>query len=336
MTTLTSTCVLWLSLATPTAHPLAAPQVTSLTNTAVKYVVPNEHYVILKRGEVQAVIVDNAAVDIPELPEHKAGYNGLASITHTERSSNLFVPSYAGLNYEHIHDGTHTVDKERFEPRRFPMQLRKVNEHTVEVYQAPTPNWKLESCGRYEILPDGTIEYTFECIPRADTFANGYMAFFWASYIDAPGNKAIYFRGRKQGEEKSQWIEAITPKHGVASTHPPAWSTLSMDDLRIPDDFTLTLVNHPSDYAYTSPWYYGVSREKLAFVQMFRKRDQIWMAQSPTGGGPNNPAWDFQWFVPNYKVGDAYGFVMRAAYLPFTNQKQVEQATAQHRRALSR
>ena len=123
-------------------HPLSAPGVTSLTNTSVKFTTPKEHYVVLSRGGVRAVIVDNAAVDNKVLPKHRAGYNGVASLTHDKRSENLFVPSYAGLNFEHIHDGTLAVSKEKFEPRKAPMQLRLIDRHTVEVYQPPTPNWK--------------------------------------------------------------------------------------------------------------------------------------------------------------------------------------------------
>ncbi|MBT4866255.1 MAG: hypothetical protein HON53_14220, partial [Planctomycetaceae bacterium] len=89
-----------------------------------------------------------------------------------------------------------------------------------------------------------------------------------------------------------------------------------------------------SKFVYTEPWYYGVSNG-MAFAQMFRSRDQIWLAQSPSGGGTNNPAWDFQWFIPNYKVGEAYGFVMRAAYAPFKSQSQVEKTTRSHRAALN-
>lgn len=73
----------------------------------------------------------------------------------------------------------------------------------------------------------------------------------------------------------------------------------------------------------------------MAYVQMFRSRDRIWFAQSPTGGGNENPAWDFQWFVPYYEVGKAYGFVMRAALLPFESTNQIERLTRPRREALN-
>jgi len=212
------------------------------------------------------------------------------------------------------------------------MQLRVVDSHTVELYQPPPHNWKLESCGRYQMLPDGTIEYTFECVPRADLYKKGYIALFWASYIHEPEDKAIHFQGRPAvSDDKAKWIRAVTPKHGVDSTHPPSGP---LPELNIDPDFPLTLVNHRSKYVYTEPWYYGVSHD-MAFALMFRKQDRIWLAQSPSGGGATNPAWDFQWFIPDYKVGQAYGFVMRAAYLPYENRKQVERATRKHREALN-
>ncbi len=60
----------------PRQHPLAAEGGTSLTNPAVKYRVPAEHYVVLKRGPVSAIIADNAAIDVPELPGHKGDTTG--------------------------------------------------------------------------------------------------------------------------------------------------------------------------------------------------------------------------------------------------------------------
>lgn len=313
-------------------HALTAPGVTSLTNTEVRYTVPKAHAVELKRGEISIIVIDNAAGGSPPLSEHRAGYNGVARLTRSSRSENLFVPAYAGLNFEHIHDGTLAVNREKFEPRRSDMQLRVINQHTVELYQPPTPNWKLESCGRYQLLPDGVIEYTFECIPHADKFRSGFIGLFWASYIDSPKDRSIQFRGRKaDSADETSWIRAESPKHGVASTHPPSDP---LPDVEIAPEFPLTLVNHRSDYVHTYPWYFGVSRAH-AYVLMFRKRDQIWFAQSPTGGGPENPAWDFQWFIPDYKVGEAYGFVMRAAYIPYENLEQVERDTRRHRLELN-
>ena len=54
-------------------HPLAAAGVTSLTNSEVTFTVPEQHHVVLKQGDVTAIIVDNFAVDVPELPGHRAG-----------------------------------------------------------------------------------------------------------------------------------------------------------------------------------------------------------------------------------------------------------------------
>jgi hypothetical protein len=310
-------------------HPFAAPRVTSLTNKAVRFTVPKEHYIVLKRGGISATVVDNDAVDVPGIAPRRRGYSGIAVLKRGEQDNNPFIP--VALNFEHIHDGTLTVNKERFEPRAFPMELRKIDEHTAEVYQAPTPNWKLESCGRYHLLEDGTVEYTFECIPRADLFKNGYIGLFWASYIKEPEDRAIHFLGHGIEDSAPRWIRAVTPKHGTESTHPPAGN---VPNLKLDPAFPLTLVSGRSKYTYAEPWYYGVVRGH-AIVQMFRARDRIWLAQSPDGGGGKNPAWDFQWFVPDTKVGDAYGFVMRMAYIPYESREQVQMQTRPHREALS-
>jgi hypothetical protein len=326
---LTIMLMLAASILTTSVAP-AAESRTTLGDRTLVYVVPKSGYHVLKRGNVTAVIVDNGEVDDSTLPGHRAGYSGMASLTHKNRADNLFVPSYAGLNYEHIHDGT-TQDRDvLFEPRRAPMELRVLGPNIVELYQAPTPTWKLESVLRYEMLEDGTIEMTLECIPQAKTFRNGYVGLFWASYINAPESKDIHFLGSDSRKGKPEWIRGITPSHGVLATH------LSRDDERSfkhDDDFPLSLAFNRSKHFFSEPWYYAVSHD-MAFVQMFRPQDNIRLTQSPSGGGNGNPAWDFQWFIPNYEVGQLYRMVMRAQYVPFESPEQIQRISRANRTAL--
>jgi hypothetical protein len=304
----------------------------SLASRALAGTEPNKPYVVLERGGVRAAIVNNEAVDDAVLPGHRAGYSGVASLTHSKQSRNLFVPFYAGLNFEHIHDGTVQPREILFEPRNAPMKIRRVDEHAAELHQPPTPHWQLESWLRYELLEDGAIEMTLECIPHARTFKNEYIGLFFASYIHQPESLDIHFLGVPSNEKtvKPQWIRGMTPDHGILPTH------LAIgDDRQFPHDpnFPLSLVFNLSNHRYSQPWYYGVSHG-MALVQMFRPPDRVRLSQSPSGAGDGNPAWDLQWFIPQYEVGKRYRFVMRALYLPFESQDQILKATAAHRDAL--
>jgi hypothetical protein len=309
------------------------PGRTTLSEPSTRYMVPEKPYVVLARGDVEALVVDHRAVDDAVLPGHRAGYSGVAVLRHARRRENLFVPAYAGLNFEHIHDGTTRPREVLFEPRNTPMELRRVDGHTVELYQGPTPAWGLESCTRYELLPDGAIEMTVEFIPRRRGFKNGYIGLFWASYIHRPESGAIHFRGHPEGGDATpRRIEATSPAHGVRATH-----LAGVDDRSFPHDadFPLTLVFNRSDHRYDEPWYYGVSHG-MAFAQVFRPRDEVRFSQSPSGGGEGNPAWDFQVFIPDYEVGRRYTLVMRALYLPYESPEQVRRAIEPHRLALER
>jgi hypothetical protein len=306
---------------------------TTLSDTKLKYRVPEKAYVILKRGGVEAVVVNNEAVDDKVLPGHKAGYSGVAILRGAGRKENFFVPNYAGLNFEHIHDGTVQPNNVLYEPRHAPMQLRSIDAHTVELYQAPTPHYGLESCQRYRLLKDGTIELTVECIPRRKSFRNGYVGLFWASYIYKPKSGAIHFKGRPAADKKApvRWIENISTRHGVEATH------RALDDDRVfrhDKDFPMSLVFNFSKQRFAEPWYFGVNGE-VALVQMFRPRDRVRPTQSPTGGGAGNPAWDFQYFLEDYQVGQRYQMVMRAKLVNYKSAAQLERATAGHRKALA-
>jgi hypothetical protein len=293
------------------------PPRTSLSDPRVRFTVPAKPYAVLRRGPLEAVVVDNRAVDDDVLPGHRAGYHGIALLRHDRQRRNLFVPSYAGLNFEHIHDGTVQPREVLFEPRNAPMELRLIDGFTAELHQAPTPHWGLESCLRYQLQDDGVIELTFECIPRRGTYRNGSIGLFWASYIHEPESPDIHFVGCPRDDSQAQpgWIRGVSPRHGERPTH------LAREDQRdFAHDaaFPLTLVFNRSLHRFTEPWYFGVCRG-MAFAQIFRASDQVRLSQSPSGGGAGNPAWDFQWFIPNYRVGQRYQLVMRALYRSVTN-----------------
>ncbi len=308
--------------------------VTTLLDDAARFPRPSIACLMLKRGDVEAVVVDNSPVDDDVLPGHRGGYSGVGSLKHARRRENLFVPAYAGLNFEHCHDGTMQAREVLFEPRHAPMELRRIDEHTVDLYQTETPHYRVESCIRYAMLPDGAIEMTVECVPRGKTWKHGYLNLFFASYIHRPESPDVHFFGFDENDPAGatpKWIRGVTPTHGVLSTH------RARGDDRVfahDDEFSLSLVFNYSRHRYAEPWYYGVSHG-MALVFMFRARDDVRLTQSPSGGGEGNPAWDFQWFIEQPEVGRVYRFVMRAMYVPFESQEQIVQVSAVHRHALN-
>lgn len=294
---------------------------TSLANPEVRFTVPDRPYVLLRRGPVEAVVVDNRAVDDEVLPKHRAGYHGIASLKHERQGRNLFVPSYSGLNFEHIHDGTPQPRHVLFEPRNAPMELRHLNEWTAELYQAPTPHWGLESVMRYELLADGVLELTFECIPRKVNYQNGYLGLFWASYIDRPESLDIHFRGTPETASGAgtDWIRGVTRKHGQLATHRARGDVRSfVHDPTFPLELPFGFSNH----RYAEPWFFGECRG-MAFAQVFQATDQALFSQSPSGGGDGCPAWDFQWFVEKPEVGRRYQLKMRALYTPTAPREEL-------------
>src|SRR5687767_15702129 len=100
-------------------------------------------------GEITAVIGDNAAEG-----EHRAGYNGVWSLTHAAGTRSVFVPGIAGLNLEHVFDGDRDVPPEVFfEPRNAPMTFERLSETEAELHQPPTPTFHVESWTRFALAP---------------------------------------------------------------------------------------------------------------------------------------------------------------------------------------
>lgn len=260
-------------------------------------------------GDLTAVIGDNSPAG-----EHRAGYNGVWSLTHRTEPTNLFVPSVAGLNLEHIFDGDkRDADGSRkifFEPRNAPMTFRKVSAVEAELHQDPTPTYHLESWTNLRMVAPHYIDLKFRFKPTQHVFAHGYIGLFWASYINAPLDKSIYFR------EGGAWQQLCSQRHNDESTVRHREDKLA---LTFSPGLGESLYQSLSPLRYEQPYYYGNFRNHV-YVIMFDRTAGIRFSHSPSGGGLNksqettNPAWDFQYILPSYEVLNEYSFRARIAY----------------------
>jgi hypothetical protein len=260
-------------------------------------------------GDLTAVIGDNQAHD-----KHAAGYNGIHQLTHRSEPTTLFVPTVAGLNLEHIFDGDQELRGRKdpklfFKPRTAPMAFKKLSDSEAELHQPPTPTFKLESWTRFKLVAPHYLDLTFRCRPTQHALRHGYIGLFWASYVNAPEDKSLYFRG------EGRW-QHCSPQHYSQSTVVHRANKVSLDFSAVPGD---ALCKSLSPLRFDEPFYYGLFRRHL-FLLMFDHSEGVRFTHSPSGGGLNpelqttNPAWDFLFIIPAYEVLREYGFRARAVY----------------------
>jgi hypothetical protein len=269
-------------------------------------------------GDLTAIIGDNSAAD-----GHRAGYNGLWSLRHRTEPTDLFVPAVAGLNLEHIFDGDkHDNDESGkifFEPRHAPMTFRKLSEVEGELHQPPTPTFHLESWTRFRLVAPHYVDFHFRCMARQHAFQHGYIGLFWASYINAPEDKSIYFRGGRL------WQQLCSQRHNDEST------VRHRDDkieLKFSPGLRDALYRNLSPLRFDEPFFFGRFRRHVLAI-LFDRTAGIRLTHSPSGGGVNteaqttNPAWDFQFLLPRYEVNTEYSFRVRLVYREQCPRKEI-------------
>ncbi|GMW00801.1 MAG: hypothetical protein AMXMBFR84_19380 [Candidatus Hydrogenedentota bacterium] len=308
---------------TPAApvEPAPAPEAAPPPDPAAAAPVPEgpADFASFGVSQLQCIIGGNGATG-----EHNAGYNGVFHLAVPGKDENLYVPFYAGVNLEHYFDSRPRSEDRKvfFEPRFSPMTFAKVNETTAELYQPETPVYGVESWTRFEVKEPNYIDVTYRCVPKRGIF-EGYMGVFWASYINAPLDKSIYFLG-DGSLDTPIWAQYCTQKHGHAS------SVLSKEEtaeLPYPPEGD-TLFNSLSPLRYTEPFYYGRWRD-MVLIYIFKPNPYLRFSHSPSGGGKTkdgddtNPAWDFQMVIPDYEVGKEYTLEMRVVFKPWVDRADV-------------
>jgi hypothetical protein len=277
-------------------------------------------HTLLRAGDLTAVIGDNSAQG-----QHRAGYNGLWSLQHEKGSRSLFVPAVAGLNLEHIVSGEHLEDsKTFFEPRQAPMTLTRLSDTEAELHQPPTPTFHVESWTRFRLSAPRYLDMDFRCRAHRDVFPRGYLSLFWASYMNAPADKSVYFLGGLDGQ-KELWTQFCTQWHNDQSTVRHRGDSFEMT---FPEGGRDTLFKSLSRFRYDLPFFYGHFND-LVWIVMFDRSEGIRFTHSPSGGGANaelkttNPAWDFQFLIQKPEVMKDYGFKVRTVLCPRCSRDEI-------------
>lgn len=282
--------------------------------------VENSDYVTLEAEHLRCVVGNNKSVDA-----HGAGYNGVFSISSPDQDVTPYVPDYAGVNLEHYFDARPRPEDSAvfFEPRYHAMNLKRMGPTAVELHQPPTPVFKVESWTTFTVREPYCIDFDFRMIPREDVFEGGFIGVFWASYMNGPENKSIYFLGPGSSLDNPKWLQLCTQAHDRDST------VINENDANeVTFNESAALYANFSPLRYSEAFFYGRIRNMVA-IYIFEPSPYLRFAHSPSGGGATsdgtdtNPAWDFQMIVPGYEIGQEYTLSGRVVYKPWVDRADV-------------
>ncbi|MBI4025204.1 MAG: hypothetical protein HY360_09510 [Verrucomicrobia bacterium] len=280
----------------------------------------------LETSDFVAYIADNSPLGI-----HRRGYNGVASLIPKATGNNLFVPTYAGLNYETIgltglppyaHAGG-----SKFEPRCEAMRIEDVDAHQVVLAQPETSHAHVSARITFRVEEPcrllQRIEIVFHRRFCADQEKNSFYS-LWASYILMPPDRHVYTKLDPTAQDQEGWVGVTKEDHQSrdylirplpadrelqAAEHlelmmsqpplapePPATDTLSGTELR-------ARLNSPLSF------YYGFCHDDLMLLAMFRQPERFRFAYSPCGAGKEpawNPAWDYVLYLEDAQLEQTY------------------------------
>jgi hypothetical protein len=155
-------------------------------------------------------------------------------------------------------------------------------------------------------------------------FSDNVLGVFWASYMNAPEDKSMYFLGPGATLDKPKWLQLCTQHHDHFSTVRRVDDALAITF----GDAPQMLYNQMSPLRFSRPFFYGRVGE-MVLICIFEDSPYLRLAHSPSGGGgtPDGtdtcPAWDFQLVIPDVKVDAEYGLRLRLVYKPWVSRADV-------------
>ncbi|MSS71652.1 MAG: hypothetical protein EXS64_09195 [Candidatus Latescibacteria bacterium] len=292
-----------------------------------------------------AYIADNAALGI-----HRAGYNGIASLIPRHSGNNLFVPVYAGLNYETIWlpglPPYQQVRGSKFEPRAEPMQIEAADAKSVTLVQPETSHAHVGARITFSVEEPCYLHQRIEVTFHRKFCGSGEKNRFrslYASYMHTPPDRHIYLQADPASGDLSDWIGITKADHAAPDTQ----------IRRLPDGRELTAAEHLAAMNFESPlsesalsgtgwpstalprnldgplsFYYGLCHDAQLFLMMFKQPERFRLAYSPCGGGQQpawSPAWDYILHLDDAEIGPTYTWDLCLALKPFEGRTDVLQ-----------
>lgn len=296
----------------------------------------------LQNASFTAHLADNRGLGI-----HRPGYNGVASLIPRHSGNNLFVPTYAGLNYETIsltgmppYSAPGRDDHQaRFEPRCEAMHIESADGERAVLVQPPTRHAGVSARIEFRVEEPHylhqRIELTFHkrFCPEGEASA---FSSLWASYMHMPPDRHLYLHPDSVAQsEMDGWIGLTKAGHGSSD----------YEIRRLPSDRRLEAAEHlacmergepleeqeaadlPASPAAGAPlpFYYGLCHDQV-FLMMFRQPEQVRLAYSPNGGGTEPawcPAWDWVLRLEDASVGWTHTWDICVAVKPFAGRADV-------------
>ena len=280
----------------------------------------------LETAEFIAYIADNSPLGI-----HRAGYNGVASLIRKSSGNNLFVPTFAGLNYETISLAGMPAYRHSsgsiFEPRCESMHFEHIAGDQVILAQPETGHAHVSARIIFRVEEPfylhQRIELTFHQKFCADQEKSAFRS-LWASYMHMPPDRHIYTKIDPRSPELHDWLGLTMQDHGVAEMHlrplPDDRELEAGEHLDMMKSQQALVISADEEGEETTPgpanlpgrplsFYYGLCHGPQLFLMMFRPPERFRLAYSPCGAGKEpawNPAWDYILHLDDARPGETY------------------------------
>jgi len=272
---------------------------------------------VLEAGDLRCLIADNSP-----WKDHRLGYHGIGSLTHSACEGSPFVPLYAGVNLEFLFDGV----RHNMEPRWLgdgddrqatPTDVKYSGKSRATVHWPETPDWAVEAWVAYQVVEPHYIDVSIRLQPRKKSFQRGYMGAFFASYMDAPEIREFQFWGREASSSVEGWQTSVLRDGEHTAFYPCARESGNCST----EEF---FFGPRSSLVFEKPLMFGTWRN-MVLAWFLDSGDALRLAYNATVGGSDNPAWDFALFVPGYKERRIYSRSLRLMYKPFVSPDDVMQ-----------